>query len=581
VVLYERDDAIAVPLLSQIRLAGFDVRAARTPVELFDILSKHLVSLVLVDLGNATAGRREFWVALDAQRRGRTLQVMTFRYTTPGGILDSDFEPAGRAVADVEVRGAQEFPLIVDGLRQRVPLQGTPELGASGMSPMGALSGASPYGMPAQMGQGFGTPYGQPPAGYAPGFAVPGAPPSDPYALSPGQVSPFAPAPAFNPSPFGPSPFGASPFGVAPAASPFAHPVEANPFAVDARSSAFAQPLSANPFTADAPPTDAPFGGPTLRQPAVNPFETPAGAYGQPAAARFGDPQFEERAARLSADYAAQFNISEATAARPPYVGASPFESSPLEFSPPHTWEASRVQPAPGDNFAGYGGAYRAPAERPSAAHITDAWTPPEGDFDGETGVVPELAYAPIDGPSRAGAYPQPGAPGHESGAQRDGMPRDFAGFHAPAFDTHSFDALRPAHLAQQQTAPVPAPSHLPAVRTGTPTERALGNVLVEGALLSPQKLDALRGIQQMLASVDLSFKLGELALLFKFLSPDQLLAALLVSRGYVSPQQIAGLGRVKQELSASGMDYDLETLLGMFHILSPEQLRQIRAELG
>src|SRR5258708_11157856 len=216
VVLYERDDAIAVPLLSQIRLAGFDVRAEGTPVELFDILGKHLVSLVLVDLGNATAGRREFWVALDAQRRGRALQVMTFRYTAPGSILDSDFEPAGRAVADVEVRGAQEFPLIVDGLRQRIPLQGTLDLGASGMSPLGALSGASPYGMPAQLGQGFGTPYGQAQASYAPGFAVPGAPPSDPYTLSPGQVSPFAPAPAFNPSPFGPSPFGA-----APAASPF------------------------------------------------------------------------------------------------------------------------------------------------------------------------------------------------------------------------------------------------------------------------------------------------------------------------------------------------------------------------
>jgi chaperone required for assembly of F1-ATPase len=128
---------------------------------------------------------------------------------------------------------------------------------------------------------------------------------------------------------------------------------------------------------------------------------------------------------------------------------------------------------------------------------------------------------------------------------------------------------------------PAPAaPANLPAVRSATPTERALGNVLVEGALLTEQKLDALRGIQQMLASVDMNFKLGELAVLFKFLSPDQLLAALLVSRGYVSPQQIAGLGRVKQELAASGMDYDLETLLGMFHILPPDQLRQIRAEL-
>ncbi len=83
VVLFERDDTIAVPLLSQLRMVGYDVRAARTPVELFGMLGKQLVALVLVDLGNATAGRREFWVALDAQRRGRSLQVMTFPLHQP------------------------------------------------------------------------------------------------------------------------------------------------------------------------------------------------------------------------------------------------------------------------------------------------------------------------------------------------------------------------------------------------------------------------------------------------------------------------------------------------------------------
>ncbi len=114
-----------------------------------------------------------------------------------------------------------------------------------------------------------------------------------------------------------------------------------------------------------------------------------------------------------------------------------------------------------------------------------------------------------------------------------------------------------------------------------TPTETALGGVLVDGALLTPGKLEALRGIQAMLAGVNMHRKLGDLALMFKFLSSDQLLAALLVSRGLVSPQQIASLGRVKQELAASGMDNDLETLLVSFHILPAEQLRQIRAELA
>src|SRR5215472_11957226 len=126
VVLFERDDAIAVPLLSQLRIAGYDVRAARTPVELFDITSKQFVSLILIDMGSATAGRREFWVALDTQRRGRPIQLMTFRYTIPGGLFESDFEPVARAIADVEVHGAHEFQLIIAMVRQRVPLSGTP-----------------------------------------------------------------------------------------------------------------------------------------------------------------------------------------------------------------------------------------------------------------------------------------------------------------------------------------------------------------------------------------------------------------------------------------------------------------------
>ena len=135
--------------------------------------------------------------------------------------------------------------------------------------------------------------------------------------------------------------------------------------------------------------------------------------------------------------------------------------------------------------------------------------------------------------------------------------------------------------VTQQPTAPVPTPSRLPAVVSENPADRALGTVLIEGSLLTPNRLEVLKGIQQMLATVDMSFRLGELALLFKFLSPDQLLAALLVSRGLVSPQQIAGLGRVKQELAGSGMDYDLEALLIMFHILPIEQLQQLRDELA
>ena len=576
VVLFERDDAIAVPLLSQVRLGGFDVRAARTPVELFDILGKNSVSLVLVDLGNATAGRREFWVALDAQRRGRNLQVMTFRYTPPGSFIDPDFDPGGRVVADVEVRGTQEFQLIVDGLRQRIPAHGMADPAAASMA---ALNGTpTPFGMQGMPAFG-GNPFAQPQMGYQQGHVVPSDPQQgfgyggDPYALSPGQGAPYG-APAFG----GQAGLGAPQWPAAAPASPFAQPIETNPFAVDERNSAFAQPLSANPFAAESAAPESPFGEATMRQPAASPF-------GQPPAGQFGDPHFEQRAAQLSAQYAQQFNLPEAQATQRGY--AAPTPRSPFEVSPPHAWDASPAMPAqprnwsadpamlppvsPPGNFAAFGPTPRhSPFEQP--APISDAWTPPE--MDGETGVVPELAYAPLGGSSH-GTGPDSWLAGNRPDWEREG-PRDTAAYTMRGYQSPS------AQLTRMETAPIPTPnlSNLPAV-AASPADRALGNVLVEGALLTPQKLEALRGIQAMLASVDMSFRLGELALIFKFLSPDQLLAALLVSRGYVSPQQIAGLGRVKQELAASGMDYDLEALLGMFHILPPEQLRQIRTDLG
>src|SRR5690242_19552076 len=211
VVLFERDDAIAVPLLSQLRLAGYDVRAARTPVVLFDLTGKHPVSLVLVDLGNATAGRREFWVALDAQRRGRTMRVMTFRYNQTASLFDNDFEQSARAVADVDVNGPHEFQRVIDGVRQRLAPHAAGAMGA-----MGAVS------MPG-LGAGFGTPpsympYMQNPAA-APGFAAPAFGASGMFAQSPG----YAPAAQ---SPSQPSPFTGYPDLMVAAPAPFTYPAD-------------------------------------------------------------------------------------------------------------------------------------------------------------------------------------------------------------------------------------------------------------------------------------------------------------------------------------------------------------------
>jgi hypothetical protein len=687
VVLFERDDAIAVPLLSQLRMAGYDVRSARTPVELFDILGKHLVALVLVDLGVATAGRREFWVALDAQRRGRAIQVMTFRYTPPGGLYDMDFDQTARAIPDVEVHGAHEFQVVIDAVRQRIPLHGGPGVmggmnvlgGMSmpnaalpgGIAPIGAALGVpSPFMQPGVMGLGgqsvpFGAPNGIPnspsippqmpydPAGagaynpyqygtngaysppsipleqqmemggtYGPMFReAPGAPQMPPgFGVAPNgapMAYPQMPYPQMGSAPsFGQAPqpnmYG---FPAAPttpiasgyeATSPFAHPVEANPFSVEIETSPFAQPYNMNPFAGEAPvstPPGAPdFGMSQMAPPPTmqpSPFAA-AAASPPPFAAPFIAPEptgngqrfdvgdFEQRAAQLSAAYAAQFDIQT------PPPGMSPSQPGSDALGQPGGqlgWGAMPV--TPGRSYPGFSSSFGG-SNHPNGyggprtpEPISDVWTPPDADMndllEGATGVVPEMAFKPI-----APAASQPDASAHPT-APWPSLEREAtetpAVHHTPAPTAAPAEGGASFQQDQEQaTSRLLAPPRgngVYGVYRASPTEKALSTVLVEGALLDESKMETLQGIQQMLASVDMNFKLGELALLFKFLSPDQLLAAVLVSRGLVTPAQIAGLGRAKQDLASSGMDYDLETLISMFNILPPEQLRELRNELA
>ncbi len=470
VVLFERDDTIAVPLLSQLRMVGYDVRAARTPVELFGMLGKQLVALVLVDLGNATAGRREFWVALDAQRRGRSLQVMTFRFISPANALDADFEPSARALADVDVRGIHEFQKVLDGVRQRIPLNGPPlGIAAPGsIPPIGASLGIpSPFSQPSY------SPYSQP--------SFP------PYSSNP-QQSPFA-----------------QPLG----ASPFAQPAPSNPFGggQSDNNSPFAQPYSVNPFAAGAAPhgnagSESPWDHTSAISAASNPFSQPS----QPEPFGFEHPAMPHFDAQQG-QYGQQGQHMQQPA--PPRVPATSHHSRD---------------------------------DQP----FVDVWIPPEED-DQVTSVVPEATFEQIERQGQMNQMSQMSQMGNalqEPTHRMATMPQASAGY------------------------------------AGTNTERALSTVLVEGAMLTAQKLEALRGIQQMLGGVGMQFKLGELALLFKFLSPDQLLAALLVSRGLVSPQQIASLGRIKQELAATGKDEDLATLLLKFQVLPADKLRALQLEL-
>jgi len=128
-----------------------------------------------------------------------------------------------------------------------------------------------------------------------------------------------------------------------------------------------------------------------------------------------------------------------------------------------------------------------------------------------------------------------------------------------------------------QSLPPMAAPPPQQQVLSGRAT-RSLGSVLLEGHLVPQDRLEVAQNIQRMLRGVDMNYQLGEILLMFKLLTHDQLLAASLVSYGMITTAQIRALGRIRQELHSIGLEYDLENLLILFRILSPEQLREVRA---
>jgi hypothetical protein len=461
-LLFERNDAVAVPLIPQLRMAGYDVRAARIPVEVFDLLQREKIELILIDLGNAAANRREFWVGLDSQRRTRNVHVLTFRYMPTGetGELEAGLRVAR---ADVEIQSAQGFGALIEAIRTRVP----------GAVPVPQFNGPPP--------------------------AAPALPPS--------PLTPGGPASA----PYTPGAF-------APGGQPFPGGAPANPLAPQSR------PMGGNPMRPMAPglPSSDDAASPFAQPYSNNPFKS----------ARPGLPA----AATPSASASARSAPSAGNGAAPsPFGSASARPGNRVGL--PGTLDdfAKGFAPRPAPTANGHRPA--APGATPARPVIDDAWTPPDP--------------AP---PRRGIAYR-----GYEDEPLAPDDPR-----------------------IEDATSEVPAVVMDGAARhSDGRTERALSTILMDGAVMAPQRLDALRSVQETLSAVGMTFSLGELALLFKFLTPDQLLAALLVSRGVVTAEEIASLGRIKHELLATGKDYDLATLLVMFNVLPAQEVAALQAELG
>ncbi|MGH2509892.1 MAG: hypothetical protein ACRDHZ_21135, partial [Ktedonobacteraceae bacterium] len=122
ILLFERDQQLVTLLSSELVRAGYEVHTARTAVEVFDVIARFSVRLIMVDLAQAQAGRREFWVALDAQRRGRGVQVFTFRCTNVAGYGPEDpDERVDTVQTDLEVDGMVGIMKLVEAVRTRVP----------------------------------------------------------------------------------------------------------------------------------------------------------------------------------------------------------------------------------------------------------------------------------------------------------------------------------------------------------------------------------------------------------------------------------------------------------------------------
>src|SRR5436305_8423101 len=120
ILLFERDQQFAGLLTSELQLASFDSHTARTAVEVFDAIARLPIRLVLVNLAQAAAARREFWVALDTQRRVRGVQVLTFHCSNIAGYGPRDPDERSQSLADVEVDGMTGITNLMEMIRSRL-----------------------------------------------------------------------------------------------------------------------------------------------------------------------------------------------------------------------------------------------------------------------------------------------------------------------------------------------------------------------------------------------------------------------------------------------------------------------------
>jgi hypothetical protein len=559
ILLFERDQQLTALLTSEFQLAGYECHAARTAVEVFDAIARYPIRLVLVNLALAAAGRREFWEALDGQRRGRGVQVLTFRCINIAGYGPDDSDEASRTMlADMEVDGIMGVMNLVDAVRSRIPGPTTGSFSRFSAIPVSTQEAVNPNKLKRQAG-----------------VAEPSAP-----AMS--QVVSQATSPLSVPSSHPPAPSGSTePALVNKRGKPAAS------FTDKIRAIIYPGSRSFSPTT---PPQDQESGLAQLSRMVRESRATDKaeasdldtrtrGHPGSPIA-----PQQEAQQARLQAAPAQAPGVEEGALAhktksqqiRP--VDAASISELPLRASPIQDIPVEREH----EYRSGHTGAQL------SQSVGTVSWA---ADI---ASAPPVSSQSPITtSPSREMMSKAKTDLEHveeEKITSRAGEEHVTARTHGEQPWLSKIQTPdRPSSTAAttddtllnivQSLPPMPSPPPQPQtpVLSGRAT-RSLGSVLLEGHLVPQHRLEVAQNIQRMLRGVDLNYQLGEILLMFKLLTPDQLLAASLVSYGLISTAQIRALGRIRQELHSIGLEYDLENLLVLFRILTPEQLREVRA---
>jgi hypothetical protein len=683
-LLFERDQQLTTLLISEFQLAGYECHVARTAVEVFDAIARYPIRLVLVNLAQAAAARREFWIALDTQRRGRGVQVMTFQCTHIAGYGSHDPDDRTYAIADVHVDGMLGVMNLVDAVRTRIPPIGIsntlPPIGrtppptspAPSSSPSGFQSSAQAMN-PASL-SGTSVPHGGTTAetrtvrsnlvAFSPSSSQTGTAlqPQSPPSLPP--LPPVAEAtvdtgvgragqgPQSGQSytdkiravlyPNQRSRVGQSSASSGQEAERASYEVSASPMHPVSSSQASALQHLAN--GQDAVNKDTDNDESSLAQLSKLVQASHPSASSEPYANSPHQPQSSSVPADTASHpafgvyHAKNTNASpDATAPSPGYsaqvseqISMQPLRASPIQDLPFERGERSTTAVSPagtdeihrhdGSPYTNYG---QPPAAQPSAAvhlplaSIATAIPAPAQEIPQAQPIVQEQtesrqvpvmpALTPVSAQAASVAQQEetkkqeePNVPaqareqvqqqGQQSAASTEPVVEeaeepDIAyeqvelSTEEEATKLKMEDAPQNALLLDivQSLPPMSSPPPQQQVLSGRAT-RSLGSVLLEGHLVPQNRLEVAQSIQRMLRGVDLNYQLGEILLMFKLLTPDQLLAASLVSYGLITTQQIAALGHIRQELHSIGLEYDLENLLILFRILTPEQLREVRS---